>query len=68
MTRLEALRSFTIDAAYSGHQENILGSLEKGKKADFILLENNYFTENQEDIWKNKVLATWVNGKKVYRL
>ena len=68
MTRLEALRSFTIDAAYSGHQENILGSLEKGKKADFILLENNYFTENQEDIWKNKVLATWVNGKKVYQL
>ncbi|NQZ86090.1 MAG: amidohydrolase family protein [Colwellia sp.] len=67
MTRLEALRSFTIDAAYAGHQENILGSLEKGKKADFILLENNYFTENQQNIWKNKVLATWVNGKKVYQ-
>jgi hypothetical protein len=67
MTRLEALRSFTIDAAYAGHQENIMGSLEKGKKADFILLENNYFTENQQNIWKNKVLATWVNGKKVYQ-
>jgi predicted amidohydrolase YtcJ len=67
MTRLEALRSFTIDAAYAGHQENILGSLEKGKKADFILLEHNYFTENQQNIWKNKVLATWVNGKKVYQ-
>ena len=66
MTRLEALRSFTIDAAYAGHQENILGSLEKGKKADFILLENNYFTQNQQNIWKNKVLSTWVNGKKVY--
>jgi predicted amidohydrolase YtcJ len=67
MTRLEALRSFTIDAAYAGHQENILGSLEKGKKADFILLENNYFTQNQQNIWKNKVLATWVDGKKVYQ-
>jgi len=67
MTRLEALRSFTVDAAYAGHQENIIGSLEKGKKADFILLENNYFTENQQNIWKNKVLATWVNGKKVYQ-
>lgn len=66
MTRLEALRTFTIDAAYAAHQENILGSLEKGKKADFILLEDNYFTENQQDIWKNKVIATWVNGKKVY--
>jgi predicted amidohydrolase YtcJ len=66
MTRLEALTTFTIDAAYAAHQENILGSLEKGKKADFILLEDNYFTENQQDIWKNKVIATWVNGKKVY--
>ncbi|MBA6355931.1 MULTISPECIES: amidohydrolase [unclassified Colwellia] len=66
MTRLEALRTFTIDAAYAAHQENTLGSLEKGKKADFILLEDNYFTENQQDIWKNKVIATWVNGKKVY--
>jgi len=66
MTRLEALRSFTIDAAYAGHQESILGSLEKGKKADFILVENNYFTENPKNIWKNKVQATWVNGKKVH--
>lgn len=67
MTRLEALRSFTIDAAYSGHQENIIGSLEQGKKADFILLENNYFTESQENIWKNKVFSTWVNGNQVYQ-
>lgn len=67
MTRLEALRSFTIDAAYAGHQENIVGSLVKGKKADFILLENNYFTQDPQKIWKNKVLATWVNGKKVYQ-
>ena len=44
MTPLEAFRSFTIDAAYSGHQENIIGSLAKGKKADFILLDRNIFT------------------------
>jgi predicted amidohydrolase YtcJ len=67
MTRLEALRSFTIDAAYSGHQENIIGSLEKGKKADFILLESNYFTEVKENLWKNIVLSTWVNGVQVYQ-
>jgi predicted amidohydrolase YtcJ len=67
MTRLEAFRSFTIDAAYSAHQEKVIGSLAAGKKADFILLENNYFTENQQNIWNNKVLATWVNGKQVYQ-
>jgi predicted amidohydrolase YtcJ len=67
MTRLEALRSFTIDAAFAGHQEKIIGSLHAGKKADFILVENNYFTENKENIWKNKVLSTWVNGKNVYQ-
>jgi predicted amidohydrolase YtcJ len=67
MTRLEALRSFTLDAAYAGHQEKSIGSLEKGKKADFILLENNYFTEDQKNIWNNKVIATWVNGKNVYQ-
>jgi len=67
MTRLEALKSFTIDAAFSGHQEKIIGSLVSGKKADFILVENNYFSENKENIWKNKVLSTWVNGKKVYQ-
>ncbi|MFQ3193874.1 MAG: putative amidohydrolase YtcJ [Colwellia sp.] len=67
MTRLEAFRSFTIDAAYSAHQEKVIGSLATGKKADFILLENNYFTENQQNIWNNKVLATWVNGKQVYQ-
>jgi len=66
MTRIEALRSFTLDAAFAGHQEKIIGSLVVGKKADFILVENNYFTENKENIWKNKVLSTWVNGKNVY--
>jgi predicted amidohydrolase YtcJ len=67
MTRLEAFRSFTIDAAYSAHQEKVIGSLATGKKADFILLENNYFTENKQNIWNNKVLATWINGKQVYQ-
>jgi len=67
MTRQEALRSFTIDAAFAGHQENIIGSLVSGKKADFILVENNYFSQRKENIWKNKVLSTWVNGKKVYQ-
>lgn len=66
MTRQEALRSFTVDAAYSGHQEDIIGSLSKGKKADFILIDQDYFTMPEQNIWQIKVLETWVNGKKVY--
>jgi predicted amidohydrolase YtcJ len=67
MTRIEALKTFTIDAAYSGHQEKILGSLEAGKKADFILLTDNYFTSDETKLWNNQVISTWVNGVKVYQ-
>jgi len=66
MSRLEAFKSFTYSAAYAGHQEKLLGSLAKGKKADFILLEHNYFTMPESEIWQNEVLSTWVNGKNVY--
>ena len=67
MTRIEALKTFTIDAAYSGHQEQILGTLEAGKKADFILLTDNYFTSDETKLWKNQVISTWVNGVNVYQ-
>ena len=67
MTPLESFRSFTLDAAYSGHQENIIGSLTKGKKADFILLDKNLFTIPEQAIWTIKVDKTWVSGKLVYK-
>jgi len=66
MTRAEAIRSFTLDAAYAAHRETVLGSLEKGKWADFILVNEDYFSVKQEDIWKIKVLETWQAGQRVY--
>ncbi|MGB0937753.1 MAG: amidohydrolase [Colwellia sp.] len=66
MTRLEAFNTFTQAAAYSGHQEKIIGSLAKGKKADFILTEDDPFTIEESNLWKNKVISTWVDGKNVF--
>ena len=65
MTTEEAFASFTIDAAYAGHQETLLGTLESGKKADFILLDQDIFEISPTEIWKTQVLKTWVNGKEV---
>ncbi|SEK36922.1 hypothetical protein SAMN05216262_101183 [Colwellia chukchiensis] len=67
MSAVEAFRSFTLDAAYAGHQEHIIGSLAAGKKADFILLDNNLFTIPAENIWQINVEKTWVNGNLVYQ-
>jgi hypothetical protein len=66
MTRVEALRTFTVDAAYAGHQEQIIGSLEPGKKADFILVADDYITVKESQLWQNTVNQTWVNGKNVF--
>lgn len=68
MTITEAFRSFTIDAAFAGHQESMVGSLDVGKKADFILLDKDLFKVPTKNIWQIKVTETWVNGKQVFRL
>ncbi|MCH8264309.1 MAG: amidohydrolase family protein, partial [Proteobacteria bacterium] len=65
MTIEEAFASFTIDAAYAGHQENLLGTLEPGKKADFILLDRDIFTSPVSEIWQTQVLQTWVDGSRI---
>ncbi|MFN1834514.1 amidohydrolase [Balneola sp. MJW-20] len=66
MSRLEALRAFTLDAAYAAFQEEVLGSIESGKWADFILIEEDYFEVPAIDIWDIDVSETWVAGEKVY--
>ena len=66
MSREQALRAFTLDAAWAAHQEKELGSLEKGKLADFILVDRDMFSMPAEQIKDLKVLETWVGGEKVY--
>ena len=67
LSRAEALRSFTLDAAYAAHQEDRFGSLEPGKWADFIILDRDYFTIPSDQIDDIQVLETWIAGERVYR-
>ena len=65
MSLIEAFASFTIDAAYAGHQEDILGTLETGKKADFVFLDRDIFSIPENELWEVQPIETWVNGLKV---
>ncbi len=66
LTLNEALRAFTLDAAYAEHAEKTLGTLEPGKWADFILVDHDVMKDPSSKIWDTKVLQTWVGGKPVY--
>lgn len=68
LTIEQALKAFTLDAAFGAHQDKVLGGLEKGKWADFILIDQDIFEIEPEDIWKTKVLQTWVAGKKQHSI
>jgi predicted amidohydrolase YtcJ len=67
MTLPEAFRCFTLDAAFAAHQENQVGSLEAGKWADFIVIDQDLFKMPARDIYKTGVLQTWVAGRQVYQ-
>lgn len=62
----QALQSFTINAAFAAHAESFSGSLEVGKQADFIVVDQDIFEINPTEIWKTTVLETWVAGQQVF--
>jgi predicted amidohydrolase YtcJ len=66
MTRLEALKTYTINGAYAGFEENIKGSLEVGKLADIIVLSQDLLNISDSDILNTDVLYTIVGGKILY--
>lgn len=66
LSRKDALRGMTIWAAKSNFEEKEKGSLEKGKYADFIIMDTDLLNCKPEQLLKAKVLATYVNGEKVF--
>lgn len=57
----------TIDPAYASFSEHVLGSLEPGKKADFVVLSKNIMKIPPREVLETKVLATVLDGEVVYR-
>lgn len=66
LTAYEALRAFTLDAAYAGFAESELGSLAPGKRADFVVLAQDPLAVPDAALKALTVLATYVDGKAVY--
>lgn len=66
LTRMQALRGMTTDAAYASFSENEVGELVPGKKADFVVLDRDIMTVDAQDILQTNVLATVVDGAVQY--
>jgi len=66
ITLEEAIHAYTLGGAYALLKEDKIGSLEVGKYADFVILNQNLFEIPEDNISETEVLKTIFNGKVVY--
>jgi predicted amidohydrolase YtcJ len=66
ITREEALRMLTIDSAYAAFEEKTKGSIELGKLADAVVLDQDIMRIDEDEILKTEVLLTILDGKIIY--
>lgn len=66
VTRTEALRGFTLGAAFAEYTEDRKGSIEVGKMADFVIVDRDIMTCEVDEIPKARVLATVIGGETVF--
>ncbi len=66
MTREEALLSMTMWPAFAAYQEDVMGSLTRGKYADFVILDQDIMTVAPEKILSARVMATYLGGRAVF--
>jgi predicted amidohydrolase YtcJ len=65
LSRMEALRSYTIWNAYAAKEETIKGSLEKNKLADFIIIDRNLLICTDAELGTAKVLKVFLGGEEI---
>lgn len=66
MTREQALKSYTLDAAYGAFEEDIKGSISVGKLADFTIYNQDIMTVDENKILDTEIVMTIFDGKIVY--
>jgi hypothetical protein len=68
LSKEEAIRGMTIWAAKADYLEKEVGSIEPGKKADFIILDSDLMKLSWDQVLSTRVISTWSGGVKVYSL
>jgi predicted amidohydrolase YtcJ len=63
----EAVQAYTMGAAVTSGREDVLGSIEPGKLADFTILDRDIFSVSPDELKEAKIAATVVGGKILYR-
>jgi len=66
LSRQQALKGMTLDAAYASFAEDTIGSLKVGKKADFVVYDRDIMQIPESEILQAKVLATAVDGEVLF--
>jgi len=66
MSRMEALRSYTVENAYAAFEENVKGALKPGMLGDITVLSKDILTIPEDDILKTEIEYTIIGGKVAY--
>jgi predicted amidohydrolase YtcJ len=67
ISRIEALASYTSEAAFAGFADGRFGRLVKGERADFLFVDRDPMLASPSELRATKVLETWVGGVRVFR-